>query len=155
MHLSIPIIIMHIIYFAIACNMYFNGGSESNLMLSLNKYFSCHSVDVIKCIIFTLVVDLLLLSSMDMFLRLGIKKVRFKWFQNIQIIIDEVILQMQVLYLIPGFNAYWWSFFVLAFSSIYLTNDFNYSLWALNQLVFGKNLEWRNYVQKINIFLYS
>lgn len=67
---------MHIVYTVIACNIYINGGSESGLMTSLNKYFNCHSVDVIKYIILMLVIDLILLLSMDMLLSLGIKKVR-------------------------------------------------------------------------------
>lgn len=85
MHLSIPMIIMHIAYIAIACNIYNNGGSESGLMMSLNKYFNCHSADVIKYIVLTLVLDLMLLSSMDILLSLGIKKVRLNLFQNINI----------------------------------------------------------------------
>ena len=129
---------MHIIYSVLACNIYINGGSESVLMLSLNKYFNCDSLDVIGLIILTLVLDLILLSSMDMLISLGIKKVRLILFKNFIFIF--MIFQMKVFYFIPGFNAYWWSFLVLAFSSIYLTNDFNHSLKAINQIVFCEYL---------------
>lgn len=143
---------MHLVYTAIACNIYINGGSESGLILSLNNYLNCDLEDVIKFIILMLVLDLMLLTSMDMLLRLGIKKVRLNSFQNF--IFSFIILQMKVLYLISGFNAYWWSFLVLAFSSIYLTNDFNFISRVINLIVFCEYPELNCSVLEMNVIFH-